>query len=146
MAQKQPFSLPRPERRQRFSLLPLADCMLQLLIFFMLASGMSMYSLLPLRQGEALGQGGAPSGAGEEPAASATGRVIWTVDAGAVLANGQRLGLAALPDLARVVGADPEAEVLLLTTEGATVQDLVLVLEALQAAGISQVAIVAREA
>lgn len=148
MGQRKPFTLPRSERRQAFNLLPLADCMLQLLIFFMVASGMSMYALLPLRPGAGAGNAapGTVPEAAPSPAELIAGRVIWTVDVGAVLANGQRLGMDMLPDLARATAAQPGIEVLLLTTPGASVQDLVRVLEALGAAGIDNVVIAIRGA
>lgn len=146
MAQRRGLELPLTGRGAGFTLLPLADCMLQLLIFFMVASGISMYSLLPLRQGDPPGTGAAMAGAqvGLPRQQASGGRVVWTVDAEAVLANGQRLGLAVLPELAQATAARPGVEVLLVTAPGATVQDLVLVLESLTAAGIGHVAIAAQ--
>ena len=55
------LSLPRRERRYRFSMTPLADVMFQLLVFFMLSANITPYSLIDIRTGGL--SGGAPAGA-----------------------------------------------------------------------------------
>ncbi len=141
MAGSKPFTLPRPEKRPPFSLLPLADCMLQLLIFFMLSSSMAMYSLLDIRQGEGPGGGGGGEvvpGGTEAPGGA--GPVVWTVDSGSILAgNGQRISHADLAQLARLTAEQDDVRVVLLVSPAASVQDLVRVLEALSASGIASV-------
>ncbi len=44
-------SLPKSERRYTFALTPLADAMFQLLIFFMLSTSLTPYSLLTITRG-----------------------------------------------------------------------------------------------
>lgn len=133
-------SLPRSTRRYAFSLTPLADAMLQLLIFFMLSSSMAAYSLLGLNSTAAPSAGAGPALpallAGGE---AAPGVAAWTVEVGGVVANGQRFGFDALP--AMVTGLKQQAlpQVVLVLGEGASVQDLVVVLEALAAGGIAEV-------
>lgn len=54
-------ALPKSTRRYAFSLTPLADAMLQLLIFFMLSSSMAAYSLLGLNSAAAPALGAGPA-------------------------------------------------------------------------------------
>lgn len=133
-------ALPKSTRRYAFSLTPLADAMLQLLIFFMLSSSMAAYSLLGLNSAAAPALGAGPAlpamvTGGEAP----PGVAAWTVEVGGVVANGQRFGFDALP--AMVTGLKQQAlpQVVLVLGEGASVQDLVVVLEALAAGGIAEV-------
>ncbi len=104
-----------------------------------------MYSLLPLRQGGTPGSGTSAITVPDAGTVMA-GQVVWTVDAGAVLANGQRLGMAALPELAEAAALQPGVQVILIAAPTASVQDMVLVLEALGTAGIDAVTIAANGA
>lgn len=138
------LDLPRSTRRYRFSLVPLADTMFQLLIFFMLSSNMSPYSLLSIRNGALGGTG--PAGAAETGPDSAGVRVsnpmataVWSVGADSIVANGQRFPLERIPDLARALKAQETPEVLLVSQRGATVQMLVSILEILASNGIGAV-------
>ncbi|WP_179381048.1 ExbD/TolR family protein [Jannaschia marina] len=131
-----PLLPPAEPRRYRFALTPLADAMFQLLIFFMLASSQVPYSILSLTPGAGPGQGGHEATAqptGGEPTA------LWSIDAGAVVAGGQRFGFDALPDLAAALAGSDAPGVVLLTGERARVQDLVAVTEALTAAGVPRI-------
>lgn len=129
------------QRRYGFPLTPLADAMFQLLIFFMLSSSLSPYSLMTLRAGPGL-PGGGPSA--EATGAQTTGAapVIWTVEQGEVLTSGQRFGFDRLPQLSAALRDAGDPPVVLITSTRALVQDLVRVLEALTAAGVADVQII----
>lgn len=136
-------SLPRHTGRYNFVLTPLADAMFQLLIFFMLSSNLAPYSLLTIRSGISGEEGAQPSGAEipdqlNQPPANAA---IWTVEAGQVVAGGQRFDPDQLPALAQALALQPDAAVVLILRDTALVQDLSTVLEALTAAGVVSVQI-----
>ncbi len=136
-------ALPRHQGRYNFVLTPLADAMFQLLIFFMLSSNLAPYSLLTVRSGTT-GEEGAQSSGAEipdqiaEPPANAA---IWTVDAGEVIAGGQRFTPDMLSALADALAVQADAAVVLIVRDAAQVQDLSNVLEALTAAGVQSVQI-----
>ncbi|MEL6587013.1 MAG: biopolymer transporter ExbD [Pseudomonadota bacterium] len=134
MAAGKPLLPPGKTRGYRFALTPLADAMFQLLIFFMLASSQVPYSLLTLKAGAGPGRG--PGAATPAPGQDAA---LWSVDAGAVVAGGQRFNFDALPDLAAALIASEVPVVVLLARDGARVQDLVAVTEALTSAGVPAV-------
>lgn len=137
------IELPRSTRRYRFSLVPLADTMFQLLIFFMLSANLTPYSLLTIRNGALGGGSGAaaaatPEGGGirvSNPMATA----VWSVGADSVVANGQRFPVDRLDDLAAALKLQNTPEVLLVSQRGATVQMLVTILEILAQNGITAV-------
>jgi biopolymer transport protein ExbD len=142
-------TLPVSERRYAFTLMPLADAMMQLLIFFMLSASMSTYSLLDISTAPPLSAG---TGAGSLalPALlagnAAEGAATWTVESGFVVSNGQRFGFDTLAGMVAALQTQTAPRVLLILRRGASVQDLVVVLEGLAAGGITQVQIVAGEA
>ena len=134
--------LPKSERRYTFALTPLADAMFQLLIFFMLSSSLTPYSLLTLKSGA-----GTQTSEGTETEQPNPGRpedpaATWTIENGAVIAGGQRFNFDTLPGLAGVLSQRDQPRVLLISTPRAQVQDIVTVLETLAAAQISSVQIV----
>lgn len=141
MAARTIRELPRSNRRYSFALTPLADAMFQLLIFFMLTSSLTPYSLLTLQSGPGTGE---PSGAETTPQTLPAGApaASWTIDNGEIVANGQRFGFDALPQLAAALVAAQTPRVLLISSPRAQVQDMVTVLEALAAANIVSVQIV----
>lgn len=143
--QRHRIALPRRTRRYGFSLTPLADAMFQLLVFFMLSSDLSPYSLLTVRSGAVEGGtgGAAPDAAPAGTALRADQTVIWNIGRDSVSSGGQRFGFERLGDLAAGMKASGNAQVLLVTQGGAQVQGLVSVLEALSAQGIAQVQIAA---
>ena len=143
-----PISLPRRQRNYSFALTPLADAMFQLLVFFMLSSNLSPYSLLPLRAGALAAPGEAPAAIdGPEATPMAAGdTAIWSVSRDSIVAGGQRFGFDRLPDLAGAVQAAGTARVLLITRSEAQVQGVVSVLEALAARGVTDVQIAAAPA
>jgi biopolymer transport protein ExbD len=132
-------------RRERttFPLTPLADAMFQLLIFFMLTAGLSPYSLLTLQSGVSTAADSAaetpqPPQAPPEDA----NRAIWTLDAGRILSAGQEFEYDKLDSLIGALEASGAAQVILIATPDASVQDLALVLEALQGAPVARVQLV----
>lgn len=135
------LTLPRSPLRYRFVLTPLADAMFQLLIFFMLSSSLTPYSLLTLRAGDGTAVANTSgSGTGEATTATAFGDVtIWTVSSEGLTIRGQSFPFTALPDLSAALTPDDDASILLILREDATVQDLTHVLESLTAAGITNV-------
>lgn len=143
MASGRISDLPRSARRYTFALTPLADAMFQLLIFFMLTSSLTPYSLLTLRSGPSTGDtatASAPTPAQSQktPLKSA----IWQIENGQIVASGQRFGFEQLPQLAGALLAAGTPQVLLITKPTAQVQDLVIVIEILTAAGIEAIQIV----
>ncbi len=138
--------LPQTERKYRFAVTPLADAMFQLLIFFMLSSNMTPYTLLPLKSAEerpAIGTGAttAPDGTGTVQPRKGDA-IIWIVEAEAVLAGGQKFDFDSLTPLAEALAQeDKAAAVVLVLRPTAQVQDVATVLGRLKAAGIERVQI-----
>lgn len=137
------LTLPRNPPRYRFVLTPLADAMFQLLIFFMLSSSLTPYSLLTLRAGEGTTVANSTgSGTTSAQTATAFGDIaIWTITPEGLQIRGQDFPFSALPDLSAAITQEEGASILLILRETATVQDLTFVLEALTAAGITNVQI-----
>ncbi len=145
MPAKRIKDLPRSERRYSFALTPLADAMFQLLIFFMLSSGLAPYSLLTVQSGPGettLGDGGQTADA-PPPETLPEAAAIWSIENGMIVASGQRFGFDLLPELTSALKAAETPRVLLIARPEAQVQDLVQVLEALSAAGIEAVQLAA---
>lgn len=146
MARREP--LPTRPRSYRFALTPLADAMFQLLIFFMLSTSLTPYSLLTLKtaadapseesDGTEAGTGDAPA-----PASPSTGRVsFWQVQNGTVRIDDVDYEMGQLGPFAEALGEqdDPGQIVILVGTE-ARVQDVASTLEALRGANIDAVQI-----
>lgn len=142
------LALPTRKRTYRFALTPFADAMFQLLIFFMLSSSLTPYSLLTLQTGTPDAE--TSTAAGNDPAAAAAPPpqpagvpqdvALWTIEAGTVRVGGQDFEFDALPALADALGTPSSpASVILLVRASARVQDIASVLEALQAANVGSV-------
>lgn len=130
----------RTMRRYRLPLTPMADVMFQLLVFFMLASISAPYSLLPLRKSAPPATAGTGTGQSDEAlSVTAPGTAIWTVEAGAILAGGQRFDMDRLPGLVAALANSGTTAIVLVTRADAQVQDLTTVLEALQTGGIASI-------
>lgn len=132
-------------RKYGFALTPLADAMFQLLIFFMLSSSLSPYSLIALTRGAPAGQSAVLPGAADEtaPTPEENARmVIWNLTRGQVRAGDQTVPLAELPGVIAALKQQEVEEVLIFPTRAATVQDIATVLEMLGARGISKVRLV----
>ena len=132
---------PRP-RRYGFALTPLADAMFQLLIFFMLSSSLSPYSLIPLSGGAAGQADQTGTAAGAAPAAPAAAPVLWQLQRGAVRIGAETVALDDLATRLPVLLPDAQARVLLFPGRAANVQDIATVLELLGARGVTGVQIV----
>jgi biopolymer transport protein ExbD len=128
----------RNPKRYRISLTPLADAMFNLLIFFMLSSNITPYSLLPLKGTVALPGDGAGAGDGlAQP--SGADAAVWTVTKGEIIANGQLFSMDQADDLTDILTQAGTQSIVLVIRPEAEVQDLTTVLEALSAGGITQV-------
>jgi biopolymer transport protein ExbD len=141
--------LPERKRTYRFALTPLADAMFQLLIFFMLSTSLTPYSLITLRNAaDGMEEQSELSGIGDDPAAPQTppagqGRVtFWTLGAGQLSVAGQVFDRDQLPDLADAVGSqDAPGTVVIIVTEEARVQDVASAMAALRNANVDSVQI-----
>lgn len=120
------FSLAPPRARRRPSLTPMIDVVFLLLIFFMLASRFGQETALPL--------GTAGSGAGDW---SGPPRLIDFAPGGGLWLNGQPIALTALPDALAPLTETPADPLVLRPADGATLQDVIALTEALQAAGFT---------
>ena len=121
------FAPMRPRRRP--SLTPMIDVVFLLLVFFMLAARFGQEVALPL----------ATSGPGADYAGPP--RLI-DVTAGSLSLNGMPVELEALGIALAPLMSDPSDPLLLRAGDGADVQRLVLVLDALRAQGLSHVILV----
>ena len=143
--------LPERPRRYRFVLTPLADAMFQLLIFFMLSTSLTPYSLIRLKS--AVGpapdaEAQASAGAGtdtSQPAPSSTvdsDLTLWTISDGNVRTAGQDYDIEQLGALADAIGSlDNPGRVVLIVGDTARVQDVAQALEALEGANVAGVQI-----
>lgn len=136
----------RNPKRYRISLTPLADAMFNLLIFFMLSSNITPYSLLPLKGTTAVPGGAAGAGGTDAPQPLGTQTAIWTISAGQILAGGQQFGIERVGDLTQSLTLLGTTSIVLVVQPEARVQDLTSVLEALSAGGITQVQLAGRGA
>jgi biopolymer transport protein ExbD len=143
------FQLPRLRQpNYRFGFTAFADTMFQLLIFFILSSSLTPYSLLTLKTAEAMAEGTGTGGTAEAetpPTAVAPPELaLWTIESGALLVGGQRFDYDMLPALAEALGTPAApADVVLIVRSGAEVQDVATVLAALQAANVGSVRVAA---
>jgi biopolymer transport protein ExbD len=147
MATLSVLGLPERRRRYGFALTPLADAMFQLLIFFMLSSGLTPYSLLKLQSADGdttIETTAVPDVNASDvlPDAGQVETALWTIEAEAVIVGGQRFGFEALDELAKSLGvAGTPADVLLIIRSSAQVQDVSTVLARLSAANVGSVQI-----
>jgi biopolymer transport protein ExbD len=134
----------RNTKRYRISLTPLADAMFNLLIYFMLSSNITPYSLLPIKGTLAVpgGDAGAQGGGVAQPLGTET--AIWTVSEGQIIAGGQQFGLDRIAELTESLTLLGTTSIVLVVRPEAKVQDLTSVLEALSAGGIAQVQLAGR--
>lgn len=121
------FATPRPHRKP--SLTPMIDVVFLLLVFFMLAARFGQDMVLPL------------STAGSGAPYEGPPRLV-EVTAGGVSLNGTDVMLNALAARLAPLMASPGDTVILRPRQGADLQDLVAVIDALRAAGLTQIVIV----
>lgn len=136
----------RNPRRYRISLTPLADAMFNLLIFFMLSSNITPYSLLPLKGTTAMPGADAGAGGSDAPQPLGSETAIWTVSEGQIIAGGQEFGLDRIAELTQSLTLLGTTSIVLIVRPEARVQDLTSVLEALSAGGITEVQLAGRGA
>lgn len=139
--------LPERKRSYRIALTPLADAMFQLLIFFMLTTSLTPYSLITIRTGDdAATEEAGPAGNQKEPGNNAPAQdtqiSIWVLNDGTVRSKGQNYGTDQLLDLARAIGSrDEPGSVVIVVGATAKVQDVAMAMEALRNAEIASVQI-----
>lgn len=132
-----------PERRKnqaRIEIIPMIDVMMFLLVFFVLIS-INVLPSLGLRITP-------PSSARTENLLDRKKVMVSISKDGAVFVDGTAVAIDAVPDLLRKASADAKAAnqtlvVAIAGDEGASLQHLVEVLDALKAAGVTSSAIVA---
>ncbi len=117
-----------PRHPRRPNLTPMIDVVFLLLVFFMLASRFGAENVIPLANG--LGQGSAP----------ATLRLV-EIEPETLRLNGAQVSLEDLPDDLKRLDDDPRAPVVLRARK-ARVQRLVVIVQALRAAGLTQLMLV----
>lgn len=123
------FAFASPRRSRRPSLTPMIDVVFLLLVFFMLASQFGQDASVRL------------SGAGAGAAYSGPPRLIDIAPDGLTL-NGMGIDIAGLPDALTPLTQDPGDTVILRGTDGASLQRLLDVAQALQAAGFANLVVV----
>lgn len=123
------FAFASPRRSRRPSLTPMIDVVFLLLVFFMLASQFGQDAAVRL------------SGAGAGAAYSGPPRLIDIAPDGLTL-NGMGVDIAGLPDALNPLTQDRADTVILRGTDGASLQRLLDVAQALQAAGFANLVVV----
>jgi biopolymer transport protein ExbD len=124
------FTVAPPRRPRRANLTPMIDVLFLLVVFFLLAARF-----------EAAGAIAVAPAAGVEAAWSGPPRLV-TVTPDALLLNGRPVAEAALAAALAPLVSGPDDMVVLRAAEGATLQRLVAVIEALGAAGFGNLALV----
>ncbi len=141
-------SLPERKRSYRVALTPLADAMFQLLIFFMLTTSLTPYSLLTLRhtaesvssEDSAAARGNGPSA--QSVAAASRKITLWSLGDNTVTTGGQIYERRQLRDLAEAMNTlGTPGTVIVVVTDAARIQDVAAALEALRRANIDAVQI-----
>ena len=123
------FDFERVERRRRPNLTPMIDVVFLLLVFFMLVARFDSGGTMPVSA--APGDGSAWQGAPR----------LVTVAPESLRLNGVATDLAGLGGAVTLLMPDPGALVVVRPVGGASLQKLVLVLDALSAAGIRRIVI-----
>jgi|GEM_PF-1184107 biopolymer transport protein ExbD len=141
--------LPDPDRagaRRGFSLMPLADVMFQLLIFFMLSSSLAPYALLsltaPARTPAEARE--SPRPAQERPDPATAAQVIWHLERGTVRAGSNRIRLAVLPAALAELREDGIDDIVVFVSDAARAQDIAGLLEPVSRAGFARLQLIGR--
>lgn len=136
------LKLPVRPRSYRMAMTPLADAMFQLLMFFMLTSSLTPYSLLTVQTPiEAPQQtSDAPGPVPAQPTDTPPDVAIWTLEADRIIVGGQDFSFDDLATLADALGSDAApAQVVILVNDTARVQDVTSVLAELANANVGAV-------
>lgn len=134
--------LPIRPRRYGFALTPLADAMFQLLIFFMLTSSLTPYSLLPVQSGAPPDQqdaGGSETATAPQPPAVPQSTMTWTLEPGRIVVGGQAFDLSQRDLLAAQLEQGGTTEIVLVVSDTALVQDVATVLSWLSTTNVRSV-------
>jgi biopolymer transport protein ExbD len=138
-----PILPPHPPRRRRasFVLTSLIDVIFLLVIFFMVTSQITPFSLIPLGPV-------ATEGAGAPPVAdlATSPPVSLRILAGAVSIGGKRVPMAEIGEALSRLRQGGVGALVVSSSTAATVQDLVTVLEATRAAAFADVVVINRRA
>lgn len=130
-----------PRRRRAFFMLtPLVDIMFLLLIFFMLTSQTSLFTLVRISA-----QGGAPEAQPSAPVPVAAAELLVSIGRDQVRINGRATLLGELPAALAAYKARGIVRAALVPGLSARVQDIVTVLELFEAARFSHVRLVSAE-
>jgi len=127
----------RKKRQARIEIIPMIDVMMFLLVFFVLIS----INVLP-----ALGlKITPPSSVSPDKMVERTRAAVGIDKDGGVFLDGKPVSLAELPDRLRAMSVDDKPPAVIVSgDEGAALQNLVNVIDALKAAKVTSMAIVAR--
>ncbi len=138
------ITLPVRPRSYRFAMTPLADAMFQLLIFFMLTSSLTPYSLLTVQSAQTPPET-ASSGASsttQNTRVAPSDDEIWILEADKVVIRRQVFTFENLDTVIDALGADGSpAAVVLLVDESARVQDVTTVMARLAKAKVASVSL-----
>tara|TARA_B100001179_G_scaffold196384_1_gene154987 strand:- start:631 stop:1026 length:396 start_codon:yes stop_codon:yes gene_type:complete len=126
------FSFAPTRRRRRISLTPMIDVVFLLLIFFMLVSRFGVERALPIVL---------PGPAPATTAYDGPPRLV-AIGADTLRLNGAPTSLSTLPDALRALMQAPDDLIVLRAEDGADLQMLVTVMEALSRAGLSRLVVV----
>ena len=127
----------RQERRARIEIIPMIDVMMFLLVFFVLIS----INVLP-----ALGLKITPPASAQTEKIVEKTRVMVGIDReGHTFLDGQPVDLADLPVRLKSAASDKPLSVVVSGDEGAALQNLVGVMDALKVAGVASMQIVTRQ-
>jgi len=142
MASPAPSILPRHVRRRRasFVLTSLIDVIFLLVIFFMVSSQITPFSLIGLGP---MAREGQPEPAATDGQAAAPA-VSLRIQAGRVSIAGRPVALDELAPALADLGARGVSALIVVPTASATVQDLVGVLETIKMSGIENVTVLSR--
>ena len=135
---------PPPRRRISFMLTPLVDVMFLLLIFFMLSSQTAPYSLLTILAGGNQSEA-APSPAAPRAPVSAPqgpGEAVVSISRGYVRFNGERVNMEDLPAAIARYKSLGFSSAVVSSSQAATVQDVVSVLEIFQGSDFGEMRLV----
>lgn len=126
----------RHQRRARIEIIPMIDVMMFLLVFFVLIS----VNVLP-----ALGLKITPPSSAQPDKVVERTRVLIGIDReGKTFIDGQPLALDAIAEKLKSLPSDKPASVVVSGDEGASLQNLISVMDALKSAGVTSMQIVTR--
>ncbi len=137
--------LPATRHQRRITLTPLVDVIFLLLIFFMLTSQISPFSLINLSAkgaGKGLGNSAiSQTSPAQEKPAPARIKVLITVLRGGIAINGQRVLAADIGDALQELRQSGIKTAIISPRSTSRMQDLIVVLEAIRKAGFLAVSI-----